>query len=76
MRSKGKNARNAPGNTEKPKSQKFPPLHIAATISYDFKGPLQFYNNEQDTVEKPRRPLKPRKSKYEDWETANVREQQ
>lgn len=40
-------------------------LHLAASVSWHHKSPLQFYNDENDHLEPPKRPRKPRKSKYE-----------
>ncbi|KAL2041975.1 hypothetical protein N7G274_005163 [Stereocaulon virgatum] len=40
-------------------------LHIAAWVNWHGKRELQFYNNENNHTVRPRRPTKPRKSKYE-----------
>jgi hypothetical protein len=42
--------------------QKF---HIAAMVSWDYKSPLQFYNDERDHLSVEKKPRKPRKLKYE-----------
>ena len=42
--------------------QKF---YIAAIISWNYKSPLQFYNDESDHLDIQKRPRKPRKSRYE-----------
>ena len=44
-------------------------LHIAALINWHEKvDKLEFYNNEEEHVERPRRPAKPRTKKYESEE--------
>ena len=43
-------------------------LYIAAGISYDHKGPLQFYHDPADPVDKrtvSNKPSRPRRGKYE-----------
>jgi hypothetical protein len=40
-------------------------LHLAASVSWHHKSPLQFYNDENDHLKPPKRPRKSRKSKYE-----------
>lgn len=48
--------------------------HIAASVSWHHKSPLQFYNDENDPPEiKIPKPKKPRKSKYETDEQYNQR---
>jgi hypothetical protein len=44
-------------------------LHVAAWCNWHSKAEkLEFYNNENDYVEKPKRPLKPRKTMYKSKE--------
>ena len=41
-------------------------VHLAAGISYDYKGAFVFYNDPAEPdISKPRKPSKPRRSKYE-----------
>ena len=52
-------------------------LHIAAWITWDTKAEkLEYYNDEEEYTQRPRRTGKPRKSKYESMEEwkARVRE--
>jgi hypothetical protein len=48
-------------------------LHVAAGVSYYYKGPLIFYKDPKEPSEKVRKPQKPRKSKYEDDATYESR---
>lgn len=49
-------------------------LHIAAYINWHTKTEkLEFYNDENDYIEKPKRPPKPRKTMYESVEEFNAR---
>jgi hypothetical protein len=49
-------------------------LHVAGWVNWHFKAPkLEFYNDENDYVQKPKRPPKPRKSKYQSDEEYNTR---
>jgi len=49
-------------------------LHIAAWINWHEKADkLEFYNNEEEHIERPRRPLKPRTRKYESNEEFQAR---
>jgi hypothetical protein len=43
-------------------------LYYASFVNWFKKGPLIFYNNEQESIEKPKIPPKPRKSRYESQE--------
>lgn len=44
-------------------------VHVAAGISYDYKGPLIFYNDPLDPgAPKPYKPIKPRRGKFETLE--------
>jgi hypothetical protein len=40
-------------------------LHIAGWVNWYAKGELEFYHDEEDSIEPPTRPAKPRKSKYQ-----------
>lgn len=49
-------------------------FHIAASVSWHHKGPLQFYNDENDFPDfKISKPRKPRKRKYESEEEHHQR---
>ncbi len=49
-------------------------LHVAGWVNWHCKAlKLEFYNDENDYVQKPKRPPKPRKSKYESEEEYNKR---
>jgi hypothetical protein len=41
-------------------------IHVYTYVNYYEKGPLEFYNNERDMIPKPKRPPKPRRSKFDD----------
>jgi hypothetical protein len=40
-------------------------LHMYTYVNYYVKGPLRFYNDEEDMLPTPKPPPKPRRSKYE-----------
>ena len=55
-----------PENIQERGSKKGNVIHMAAWISYDSKAKkLIFYNDEEETVKKPKRPRKPRHRKQE-----------
>jgi len=55
-----------PENIQERGSKKGNVIHMAAWISYDSKAEkLIFYNDEEETTTKPKRPRKPRSRKYE-----------
>ena len=49
-------------------------LHVAAWANWYFKASkLEFYNDENDSIIKPKRPAKPRKSRYESDKEFSIR---
>jgi len=49
-------------------------LHIAAWVNWNSKAEkLEFYNDENDAIQKSKRPPRPRKSKYKSEEEFNTR---
>ena len=58
--------RHEPENIQELPEKKGVKLHIAAWINWDQKAEkLEFYNDENDHIQPPKRPSKPRKSRYE-----------
>jgi hypothetical protein len=55
-----------PENIQERRERKGIKLHIAAWVSYKAKAEkLEFYNDEEDYIEIPKRPCKPRRCKHE-----------
>lgn len=70
LREPGKDARLAPENLQEVSERGGVKLHIAAWINWHEKTEeLTFYNDEHDNLPKPKKPPKPRKSKYQSTET-------
>lgn len=68
----------APGNlvTRKKKKASSTTVHMYSYMNWYYKGPISFYNDEEEMLKPPKPPRKPRKSKYETQEQYDKRVKQ